>query len=646
MSLIVTSNVNLNDRPSTSEIHKPYNWSNRLTSTFKIEKDSEIAVQSVKINKNGLISIGEYNSNYAIYLGKTIGDDGILLEDSTSHAVADAVVRSGAGIKDVTTEQLSDELEASIKKNLLNPSFYSVDNVPNVSVTVKTNATTSAFEGYNYSVAQDPQAFGITPGDTVAQSVLPTSRFTYVGGVFTRTDAVAPETNGTKPRGACAVFPDFPVTLSSSVDYPSVNYDITDAIGDGAGKFKDRATWAIGLTRNSLQSPLISPTTGEVTCFAPPYYDQTHVGPVWSRFQTMFFDFCAIKDPNGILRIYQSCVDTSKISGDQLVMREVIYYGAHNTKFATPYNLDDNLKKYTHIRFRVENEGVVCEIGKQATAAFDVLVDTTLGNKTNMFYPRSILQNFLYPQIFIQKVGTAIGFEERYTYANIEGMKAATGKDFDPNSADVDFVARLEKSGQYIKWGKPIENREHNDFNATLGTVAYGYEGFEAYSAGGTLGGYLSDMNLQLILAPNKDFGLDYTADTNSQFTFGFTGSSSPLGNMNANGISAVASTTRPILTSSKSLFIRVNNLTQQSVNAQLGNAYSKIISHLPRFDSAGNEVGQLYFEPNELVYVSLNNPNEVFINSFDIDIVYDNETYADCLSGKTIVVLHIRQKK
>ena len=77
-----------------------------------------------------------------------------------------------------------------------------------------------------------------------------------------------------------------------------------------------------------------------------------------------------------------------------------------------------------------------------------------------------------------------------------------------------------------------------------------------------------------------------------------------------------------------------------------MGNAYSKIIGHLPRFDSAGNEVGGLYFEPHELVYIKLNNPNELYMNTIDIDLVYDNETYADCLSGKSIVVLHLRKSR
>ena len=44
--------------------------------------------------------------------------------------------------------------------------------------------------------------------------------------------------------------------------------------------------------------------------------------------------------------------------------------------------------------------------------------------------------------------------------------------------------------------------------------------------------------------------------------------------------------------------------------------------------------------------YLALNNTDELLINSFDVDIVYDNETLCTALSGKTIVCFHIRPQK
>ena len=104
-------------------------------------------------------------------------------------------------------------------------------------------------------------------------------------------------------------------------------------------------------------------------------------------------------------------------------------------------------------------------------------------------------------------------------------------------------------------------------------------------------------------------------------------------------------STSVPVLVGDVSLFIRLNNFTQNSINARQG-TLSKIVGHLPRFDNSGNETGGLYFEPNEKTYISLGNTDEILINSFDIDIVYDNETLCTALSGKTIVVFHIRKAR
>jgi len=71
----------------------------------------------------------------------------------------------------------------------------------------------------------------------------------------------------------------------------------------------------------------------------------------------------------------------------------------------------------------------------------------------------------------------------------------------------------------------------------------------------------------------------------------------------------------------------------------------SKIVAHLPRFDVSGNDTGGLYFEPSEKTYIDLNNPTDVYLNSFDVDYCYENEQLCKALVGKTITVFHIRQK-
>ena len=104
-----------------------------------------------------------------------------------------------------------------------------------------------------------------------------------------------------------------------------------------------------------------------------------------------------------------------------------------------------------------------------------------------------------------------------------------------------------------------------------------------------------------------------------------------------------VASSGAPSLISSKSIFVRLDNFTQESMNAFNKNT-SKIIAHLPRFDGV-NEVGPLFLEPKNMIYLDLNNSEEIPANSFDISLCYSDETYADSLIGTTIIVLHVREK-
>ena len=261
-----------------------------------------------------------------------------------------------------------------MRRNVMNPHFYD-QGVVNLTVEAKENATTGAYEGLTWDLQQDAQPLNEVPANGTAQSVFPTSRFTYAGGVMTRVNATAPETNGSAPRGCCAVFTDNPCLLSGDETYPSVNFDISNAVGVGKG------TWAIGLTRYNLDNPLIDPTTGDIKCFAPPYFASNFDGGL-GALGNAFFDYVAVRMPNGDLKLFQSCVQGNRVSGDNLTMKEVVYYHSGNGAFKSGiYNLETNVNAYTHLRFSIENQGIVCDIGDHGQGSFDVLVNTTLGDK-------------------------------------------------------------------------------------------------------------------------------------------------------------------------------------------------------------------------------------------------------------------------
>lgn len=100
-----------------------------------------------------------------------------------------------------------------------------------------------------------------------------------------------------------------------------------------------------------------------------------------------------------------------------------------------------------------------------------------------------------------------------------------------------------------------------------------------------------------------------------------------------------------PSFVPTSSLFVRLKNQALNSYNANK-QSISNIIYSCPRFDAQGNTGGLLFFEPSERVYVKMNNPTELVVNSLEIDIVDVNEQIVDSLIGNTLVVLHIRKSR
>ena len=56
--------------------------------------------------------------------------------------------------------------------------------------------------------------------------------------------------------------------------------------------------------------------------------------------------------------------------------------------------------------------------------------------------------------------------------------------------------------------------------------------------------------------------------------------------------------------------------------------------------------MGALFFESPERVYIKLNNPNTIQAQSFNLDIVNEDETLARDLLGKSVIILHFRESR
>jgi len=90
-------------------------------------------------------------------------------------------------------------------------------------------------------------------------------------------------------------------------------------------------------------------------------------------------------------------------------------------------------------------------------------------------------------------------------------------------------------------------------------------------------------------------------------------------------------------------MFLRIPQFTHQSQNFGKG-IPSKIISSLPPATDNG-DAGEIYYEPSNMTYVSLNNPVELNINILTLEIVDKQDQLIENLSKSSTFVLHVRQK-
>jgi hypothetical protein len=93
------------------------------------------------------------------------------------------------------------------------------------------------------------------------------------------------------------------------------------------------------------------------------------------------------------------------------------------------------------------------------------------------------------------------------------------------------------------------------------------------------------------------------------------------------------------------SAFVRINDLPIQSFNGATSSR-SNILYHIPRFTNDGKQYGELYFNAPEKTYIKLNNTQPLMLNQLKVDIVSRAERIVQDLTGSTIVVLHFRKSK
>ena len=637
MSLVITSNVALEDRPETSEVFKPYSYQNPLLNTMRIPANSEVALQSAKINKNGVAIVNRANSNFNHYFGVPVGTAACPTIENSTQIPFSAVIGKGelfreGGYAERNVDDLAGDISAGINAAAFHPSLINAAVPTSIAVETVVNTTTKVFEGFKWTATQ---------GKAKVKKATATANWTDISvntrGGFTQASGVVTSTTAT---GFHVQNKQYPVSQNAG----SIVFDF-----DGLNTDSPTSPWVVGLSRINTRKANGVPNTvfgREVPSYFNPKSQKAGAKTPRVGGQVIYGDIMVGRSGK-LLCVWQSGVDSnSRLGGTK--MNEIVYYGGDfNTTFkAGQYDLQANDDDYVKVRFTLDNENMKIELIDDADAAV-ILADFTVtktkgGVKENLTAPICAPKMAMYPIMAGRGTGGGVkgSFVEMFHYTNYPTWAEAT-------YANYDWWGYSEKN-DLTRWCLDVESRFWNDFgDDSSGIAGDGLQIPVLSAAGGELVGYQSTIiTAPSVLYGGTPFGSDtgITANATASRLLGFLNAPVSIFTSNNGGVTITSSVSIPQLQSDVSLFIRLNNFTQNTVNARQGTT-SKIIAHLPRFDNSGKDVGGLYFEPHTPTYLSLGNTEDMLINSFDIDIVYDNETLCTALSGKTIVCLHIRDK-
>ena len=634
MSFIICSNDYDEENDLYSEINAPYSFTNILSNGggLIIPKNAEVSVQSVKINKTEGVDV---NPTFRFYLnfGEAISPT-VTKELVTSYPID---IRPFLKADTLVSQVFIDRIEAEINKKLTHPMAF------NKTVATVHFDSAGRFAGYKFDYKQgDILSEDGTPNYTQA-GILPYEQTGDLGFTYDNVGELTAQpgfgTNKEERHLRQCIFPNFALTGSpfnnvtpGHTDYPFMVEGLTA-----------NQEWAVGLIRGGGKTPQLFPN----------YYDAenrpfdthpnaNHQGVYMTS--AFYFDYvvCAVRysaNSNRYLRVFESSVKRDYASQEEALgddkpftLNEIKYWGSHSTGFPTNlYNWSQNNDEYDSLSFYINGETI--NVSMDDVVLVNLEAQTT-STRENLFKP--INQNCwcLYPKFYIQEDNQSI------ILSNTPYFGANDSIDYSNNNI---FYVDNVKQGLETQVCKELDTRFYNIIDQTRYTL------YTAKQLNGTspwtnlLNQYIFTMivgGTEDYFAPEADAGellgfirsiVDYTTDNSALAKDG----------------GFMISTDNPVGSQGNSLFVRLNNFTQQSFNAGNG-ARSKIIYHLPKFDNTGRSIGDsLYYESSDRFYIKLNNSEEFIQSVFEIDLVDEHERVAyGQVEGKTVICLHIRESK
>ena len=609
MSLVITTNAE-SDRVDRQEqsVYSAYSYRNDIGSAYKIPANSQVCLQSAKVNLDGRLTVGGGNSIYYDYFGKELSqEDGGTpkLEDTTTHPIFQNYSLRSNQLLELTHEELAAQIEKEHKE-------YHPNNKGQFSASAKRNAGLD-FEGYSFEYDQN-----ITAPDTNKPTDSQdwyndeaNTRFTYNTGtgVFTRDDYAQDDDDP-----AVAILLGRPLSLAGGV----CKVDISNANSSDV-------TWAVGLSRDI-------PVTTKDHFYVPPYYDYSYYFGVNEDIedQDFYTDYCVHRDANGLLRLTHSVPTDGTGDDTEFVREEVQYWLNASSDFTTgaPYNISTNGYGITAVEFEAVGEEMIVKLIEDKTKYILTRFNSTQPKNT---YCKPITQTCwcLHPVLFVGADGT--------NKTNTLTVDEYSGLDITDYDSKVLYkggwfeAASVSKDSNWMAQCKEVDTRDILD--PSLTSILYTPIGLNASNG--------VNYKTTMIVAPSDTYEV---SNANTAQVFGFPDRVVVNEGVVAGNKITFNSDTATNTDSVKSIFIRLNGFGQQVLNTLTKNK-SAILAHLPTADSQYADGGRIFYEPNRDVWLDLNNPYEITTSDFSIDLIYSNEQYAKIAQGQTIVILYFRER-
>ena len=612
MSLVICSNSAQDGATARQKnsIEEAFSFRNALSSTYKIPANSQVALQSAKLNITGKVAFGQNQNRFYQWFGKQLNLDGTTspqIGDTTSYPLL-VQLSDTDQVEEFSPNDFANNLETKLNKYMFHP------NVKNkISCEVLNNASGFDFDGYKITYDQVNTQGNNVPVDDFLQwyrkdgiyAGSNASFFDYDGGVFQRNASL-------EKYEVCAG-----INIETPIDLGSGAVEFNISHGDGnVNASGTEVEFMVGLSRFVNNE---NPFFGDIS---PPYYaeaDETDLGYLT---ELPFFDFCVGINFGGEIVCgrsrYSSTIGNTFLS-------EVEYWNNASSSFSgNGARKDASEGQYTKIKIELEGERVKAQIYNASTTAWETITQYRAGEDAdNMFGPVHQACWCLHPVISIgHSDNNASGKIQFHEHKGID----ITG--YDPTTKyKGGWFETMELEGKLMNTCYNVESRDWNDVN-----VDVAYTQVNTNASGGV------DYSHTLVLEQSDVYTPSHGA--NAKDLLGFN--RSVVDTFTATGSQAVfESDEKPSLLNNMSLFLRLNNLGQNVVNAFTGNK-SKIIAHLTSLET---QTGIVSYEPSNLVWLDLDNPADINLTDFDLSVNYINEQYARIVSGQSIVALYFREK-